>query len=154
MTSSLHSQSPAGASDPTSDGRRGLPWWLAIAGAAAAAVVVNLLIFSIGNAADASFVVPQPNAKPQTVGAGGVAFSSSVPLAVGVGIAVLLARWWPVMLRVAQAVGGVLAFLSALAPLSSDADGATRIALASMHVVVGVAVVAALEAYRRRRIAR
>ena len=52
--------------------------------------------------------------------------------------------------RVGQAVGGLLALLSVAGPMMAVTDSGTRIALALMHVVVGVAAVAALEVIRRR----
>ncbi len=60
------------------------------------------------------------------------------------------ARWWFGVIRLAQVIGGGIALLTAAGPLMTDADGATRVALALMHVVLAVAVVVTLVAIRRR----
>jgi hypothetical protein len=69
---------------------------------------------------------------------------------VGVLLAASLGRLRVWMLRTGQVVGGLLALLSVAGPMMAVTDSGTRIALALMHVVVGVAAVAALEAIRRR----
>lgn len=134
--------------DPTV--RRRPAWWQATLLAAAAATVVNLVILALGTAADATFVVDD-SGKPHEVVAGDVVFSSAVPLLVAFAVVAIVARWWASVVRVAQVVGGGVALFSALGPLSADTDGGTALALALMHVVVGVALVAGLEAIRRRR---
>lgn len=128
---------------------RGLSWWQAIVAAAAGATVVNLLILLIGRAAGASFELID-GAALHAVTVGGVITSSAVPLVIGTVLATLLGLWWPGFLRLAQVVGGGLALASVAGPLMADTDTATRLALAAMHVVVGVAVVLSLEAIRRR----
>jgi hypothetical protein len=130
--------------------RRRPAWWQAALLAAAAAVVVDLAILALGTAADATFVIDD-NGKPHEVVAGDVVFSSAVPLLVAIAVVAAIARWWAPVVRVAQVVGGGLALFSALGPLSADTDGGTALALALMHVVVGVALVAGLEAIRRGR---
>ncbi|MGH4023688.1 MAG: DUF6069 family protein [Pseudonocardiaceae bacterium] len=128
---------------------RGLSWWQAIAAAAVGATVVNLLILLVGRAAGASFELVD-GAALHAVTFGGVITSSAVPLVIGTVLATLLSVWWPGFLRLAQIVGGGLALVSVAGPLLADTDTATRLALAAMHVVVGVAVVLSLEAIRRR----
>ena len=129
--------------------RQGLSWWQASAAGAVAAAVGNLVIFLIGLAADASFVV-MDRGDLHEVTVGGVIVATVPPLVVGIVLAALLARWWPGVLRLAQVVGGTLALLTVAGPLMADTDGGTRLALALMHVVLGVAVVLSLEALRRR----
>ena len=129
--------------------RQGLSWWQASAAGAVAATVGNLVIFLIGVAADASFVV-MDRGDLHEVTVGGVIVATVPPLVVGTVLAALLARWWPGVLRLAQVLGGTLALLTAAGPLMADTDGGTRLALALMHVVLGVAVVLSLEALRRR----
>ena len=129
--------------------RQGLSWWQASAAGAVAAAVGNLVIFLIGLAAGASFVVMDRGELHQ-VTAGGVIVATVPPLMVGTVLAALLARWWPGVLRLAQVIGGTLALLTAAGPMIADTDGGTRLALALMHVVLGVAVVLSLEALRRR----
>ena len=49
----------------------------------------------------------------------------------------------------AQVIGGGLALLTVVGPMMANADSGTRLALAMMHVVLGVAVVLSLEAILR-----
>ena len=132
-------------------GRLAPRWWQAAAAGAALATVINLLILLAARAADASLVLREPGAADHPITAGGVIFSSVVPMTGGILLATLLARRWPGVLRLAQLVGGGLALLTVAGPLTSGTDGVTRTALVAMHLVVGVTVVLALEAIRRRR---
>ncbi|MDQ4104901.1 MAG: DUF6069 family protein [Actinomycetota bacterium] len=149
--------SQTGSADARSDDHRrtgkvrreGLNWWQAIGAGAVVAAVANLAILLIGWVAGASFVVMDAG-KPHEVTAWGVVVTTIPPLVLGTGLAALLARWWPGVLRWAQVIGGGLALLTVAGPMMSDTDGATRLALALMHVVVGAAVVVSLELMRRR----
>ena len=49
----------------------------------------------------------------------------------------------------AQVIGGGLALLTVVGPMMANADSGTRLALAMMHVALGVAVVLSLEAILR-----
>lgn len=129
--------------------RQGLNWWQASAAGAVAATVANLVIFLIGGAAEASFMVVD-GGNLHEVTAGGVIVATVPPLVVGTVLAALLARWWPGVIRLAQVIGGTLALLTAAGPVMADTDGGTRLALTLMHVVLGVAVVLSLEALHRR----
>ncbi|WP_165985772.1 DUF6069 family protein [Streptomyces sp. YIM 98790] len=100
-TVSSPSPEPPAAPASPAPARRGLAWWQAIPAGAAAATAVNLLVLLIGTAAGASFRLPDGDSVHE-VTAGGVVFSSTVPLAVGTGLAVLLALWKPVFLRIGQ----------------------------------------------------
>jgi Flp pilus assembly pilin Flp len=128
---------------------RRLSWWQAITTGAVAAAVVNLVIFFIGGAAGASFAFLDRGTLHE-IGAWGVVTATVAPLVVGTGLATLLAHWWSWVIRWAQVIGGGLALLTVAGPLMTDADGATRVALSLMHVMVAVAVVVTLEAIRRR----
>lgn len=132
---------------PARTSRRAPAGWQLVLGATAAATLVNLLILLAGNIADASFTLTQ-DGEVYEVGAAGVLFGSALPVAVGLAAALLLARWKPVFLRVAQYVGGALAVLTLGGVFGAD-DGGTGVALALMHLVAGAVVVAALEARRR-----
>lgn len=139
---------------PPRPGRRhGLGWWQAILAAAGAATVVDLALLGAGHAAGATFVLDDRGA-PHVVALADVVSASVWPIAVGMGLAVLLARglwaWRTPVLRVALVVGGALALASAAGPMLGVTDPGTRLALALMHVVVGAAVVLGLEAVRRR----
>lgn len=132
-------------------GLAGFTWWQAIGAATITATVVNLLIFALAWAGGASFeIIDQGTLHPVT--ATGVVTSSVVPLVLGTGLAALLGLWWRGFIRVGQIVGLALALLSVAGPLMSDTDVATQWALAAMHVVSGLGVIAALEPiYRRAR---
>ncbi|MGH3883377.1 MAG: DUF6069 family protein [Pseudonocardiaceae bacterium] len=128
--------------------RAGLSWWQAIAAGAVATAVVNLVILFIGAAAGASFAFLDRGTLHE-IGAWGVITATVPPLVVGTGLAALLARWWFGVIRLAQIIGGGTALFTAAGPLMTDADGATQLALALMHVALAVAVVVTLEAIRR-----
>lgn len=101
-------------------------WWQAIAAGAVAAAVANLVIFFIGRAAGASFAILDRGTLHE-VSAWGVIIATVPPLVVGTGLAVLLARWWFGVIRLAQIIGAGLALLTVAGPLMTDADGATRL---------------------------
>ncbi len=128
--------------------RAGLNWWQAIAGGAMTAALCNLVILFIGRATGASFAYLDRGALHE-VTAWGVIVAAVLPLVAGTGLAALLARWWFGVIRLAQVIGGGLALLTVAGPVIADTDGATRLALALMHVVVAMAVVVTLEAIRR-----
>jgi hypothetical protein len=142
------------ATDPSlrraTAGPAGLSWWRALAAGAVAATVVNLLILLIARAAGAAMVVPD-GGTDHAITVGGVILSSAGPMTGGVLLACLLALLWPGFLRLAQVVGGGLGLLSVVGPVIADTDGGTKTALAAMHLVVSVVVVAVLEAIRRHR---
>lgn len=139
------------AASHTASGRRALPVWQAVAGAAVVTAVVNLVVLFIGDAAGASLVL-ELNGKPDEIGAGDVVFMSVAAPVLGITAAVLLARWKPVFLRVGQIVGGSVAVLTAIGPLTQETDGGTAATLITMHLFVGLVAVAALEAIRRSRV--
>ncbi|MGH3714774.1 MAG: DUF6069 family protein [Micromonosporaceae bacterium] len=134
--------------DSSTSARWGLPRWQAIVAGAAGAVVLNLAVYLVATAAGASLVLAQPTG-PHVVTAGGVAFSSLVPLLPATAVAVLLSLWKAWFLRLAQVIGTGLGLLSIAGPLLADTDGGTRIALASMHFVVAAAVFTGLELAHR-----
>lgn len=148
MSSTDRTTDHHGGAQPDKRFRR-LSWWQAITAGAVAAAVGNLVIFFVGGAAGASFAFLDRGTLHE-IGTWEVVTSTVPPLVAGTGLATLLARWWPRMIRLAQVIGGGLALLTVAGPLTTDADGATRVALALMHVVVAVAVVVTLEAIRRR----
>lgn len=139
------------AATHTAPGRRALPAWQVVTGAAALAAVVDLIVLFIGDAAGASMVL-ELNGKPDEIGAGDVIFMSIAAVVIGVTVVVLLARWKPVFLRVGQIVSGAVAVLTAIGPLVQDTDGGTAATLITMHLFVGFVAVAALEVIRRSRI--
>ena len=120
----------------------------ATAAAAIAATAVCWVVMVAGHAAGASFVLDDRGA-PHVVRPVDV-LVATWPMAVGVLLAAALGRWRAWLLRAGQVIGGLLALLSVAGPMLGVTDSGTRLALALMHVVVGVAAVAALEAIRRR----
>ena len=116
--------------------------------AAAAAIVTSWVVMLAGHAAGASFVLDD-RGTPHVVRDVDVVVAIW-PMVVGVLLAASLGRLRVWLLRTGQAVGGLLALLSVAGPMMAVTDSGTRIALALMHLVVGVAAVAALEAIRRR----
>jgi hypothetical protein len=136
--------------DTTTPAVRRRPWLVIPVGAAVVALA-NVLVYALGRLVGASFVLYDDPAVPHAVDLGDVLVSSVVPLVLGTGLAVLLQRWWRHAVRAGQVVGAGLAVLSTAGPLSALTDGATAVALAVMHVLVGVAVVAILAPLRARR---
>ena len=116
--------------------------------AAVGAILTCWVVMVVGHAAGASFVLDD-RGTPHVVRAVDVVVATW-PMVVGVLLAAVLGRRRAWLLRAGQAVGGGLALLSVAGPMMAVTDSGTRIALALMHVVVGVAAVAALEAIRRR----
>lgn len=136
------------AATHTTQGRRGLPAWQAVVCAAVIAAIVNVIVLLIGDAAGASLVL-KLNGKPDEIGAADVIIMSVLAPAVGVTAAVLLARWKPGFLRVAQILAAATTVISLGGPLTLETDGGTAITIAVMHLLVGGIAVAALEAIRR-----
>jgi hypothetical protein len=112
-------------------------------------LAVCWLVMLAGHAAGASFVLDDRGA-PHVVRPVDVVLATG-PMVVGVLLAAALGRWRAWLLRAGQALGGLLALLSVAGPMLGVTDSGTRLALALVHVVVGVAAVAALEVIRRRR---
>jgi len=131
--------------------RTGLTWWQAIPLGAVLATAVNLVIYAVARAADAELVIREEGAADHEITAGGVVFSSTVPLLAGTALAVLLALAWRGFLRLAQVLGGGFGILSAAGPLLGAPDTGTKVGLALMHVVVGLAVILTMELIIRKK---
>lgn len=128
--------------------RYGLIGWQAIAGGVVVVAVANLLIFAIARLAGVSFEYTDDTGT-HDVTAVGVVIASVPPVVIGPGLAILISRWWRPILRVAQVIGGALAALTLIQPLTADTSTGSRLALAAMHVVLGIVVVLVLEAVWR-----
>ncbi len=105
----------------------------------AAALTTNLSVFAIAQAADVSFQFPQLGSAggTETVSAGAVMVGTLFTMTVG-WIVVGVAAWrHGPALRTLTILGGVIAAVSALAPLTLEADMPARVALAGVHLVVG-----------------
>ncbi|MFE3458703.1 DUF6069 family protein [Nocardiopsis aegyptia] len=138
---------------PVVAGRPGSPWYLALPVAVAAVTAANLVLLGVGHLLGASMAHPDPAGDIVAVEAGGVAFMSAVPFAVGAGAAVLLSLAWKGFVRVGQITGTVLAAASTVMPLFAQTDAGTIAVLALMHVTLAPAVWFGLGAVRRRALA-
>ncbi len=155
----------SGASTPPSPDGRARAGWVRLSGqahpppsvtllqagaiAAAAAVVVNLVIWGLGRAAGVDFEVTQPNGSLVVVGAGAVISQSLTGVITGTLLLWPLTRL-PAGLLV-WLLGAALVGLGSLAfPLSRANQGSTALTLALMHLVALAAVLAlpARAAYR------
>jgi hypothetical protein len=116
---------------------------------ALAAVGVNLVLWGIGRAAGASFVVDPALGDPNVeVGALKVIVTTLLPFAVGVLLVALAARRsrrWVIGVVV---VGAVFALASAAGPLDGGHDTATGVLLATMYLTTGAAFVVAATRFR------
>ncbi|NKX88921.1 DUF6069 family protein [Nocardia coubleae] len=121
---------------------------VAVLGAVAAALIANLIIWGIGEAAGGSFTT-NTDGKVSDVAPGGVILMSVVPLLIGLTAAVLISYKWTGVLRVAAVVGSVLSIATIGMTLTAGFDTASTIALSLMHVVLVPAMVIALEGVRR-----
>ncbi|GAA5125714.1 DUF6069 family protein [Haloechinothrix salitolerans] len=127
-----------------------MTWWQAIAAGVIVSVVANLVVYLVGKAAGASFLLID-NGNPTQIAAVDVIISAAAPLAIGTALAVLVSRWWRPVLRVAQVVAAVLALLTIAGPAMAETDTATLVSLGLMHVLAGAIAVAVLEIIHRSR---
>ncbi|MFD4439818.1 DUF6069 family protein [Nocardia sp. NPDC058519] len=121
---------------------------VAVLGAAVAAVVLNLIVWAIGAAAGGSFMVTMEG-KVESVAPGGVILMSTVPLLIGLTVAVLVSYVWTGVLRTAGVVGSLLSIATIAMTVDADFDAASTVALSVMHVVLVPVMVIALEGVRR-----
>lgn len=118
------------------------------------ALVLNLLLFLIGNRLGVSYLAQQPGAAGwQPVGLGMVV-AASVVTAVAAGIGLwLLTRFMDNPLTVFMWIAGILALLSLFMPYTMTRDTGTFATLGLMHVGSGLAIVFSLVNYFQRRTA-
>lgn len=111
---------------------------------AVAVTVVNVALWGIGRAMEASFVVDPALGDPNLeVGVVKVILTTLLPFAVGAALLVLAARRSRRRVAMVAVVAGVFAVVSAAGPLDGGHDTATGVLLAAMHVTTGVAFVVA-----------
>lgn len=154
MTTSNRTRSPAATdTEPTAPPAatpRSAGLWRYSLAAAPVAAVVNLVIHTVVNATGVSFVVAfSAGDKTMHITAAHVAALSVVPLLIASALAAVASRRSMATLRAVQIVAGVVAVVSLVGPLSLTAELGAKVALASMHVVAGVAFVLAVERARR-----
>ncbi|MBH0780581.1 DUF6069 family protein [Nocardia bovistercoris] len=121
---------------------------VAVGGAVLTALVVNLVIWLIGAAAGGDFTTIDGD-KTQDVAPGGVIVLSTVPLLIGLGAAALLSYRWIVVLRVAAAIGSVLALATIFGTIAADFDTASTVSLALMHVALVPILIISTEGLRK-----
>jgi len=114
------------------------------------AVALNLVVLAVlaATGADLAVVVPGgPGAI--TIDAIAVILATLAPLLLAGLIAILITRRLPAAQRWLAWAGLLVALVSIVAPLTLQADAATRAGLAVMHVVAGIAWFVALTAPAR-----
>jgi hypothetical protein len=116
------------------------------------ALVLNLLIFVVGNSLGVSYLAQQPNTVGWQPVSGGMVAVASVVTAVAAGIGLwLLARFIDNPLNPFMWIAGILALLSLIMPYTMTRDTGTFAALGLMHVGSGLAIVFSLVNYFQRR---
>lgn len=109
--------------------------WSRLTVVTAAALVINLAIYALGKAADATWDA----GAPYEIGAVAVVGATLVPLLLGGLVVSLLARRWPKSQRLLAWAGLVFALVSMPMGYIASQDGPTGLALGAMHVVAGFA---------------
>jgi hypothetical protein len=123
-----------------------------VAGTVVVAAVVNLAILAVGRSAGGDFQFTSGDDR-LTVGAGGVAMLTILPLLVGMSLAALLSVRWPVVLRVGMFVGPALALATiAIMTIPADLDTTSTVFLSMMHVVLVPATILGLRALEVPRV--
>ncbi|WP_045741929.1 DUF6069 family protein [Actinoplanes rectilineatus] len=115
------------------------PGPIRIGAAIGAAVIVDLLVLWAASAAGATLEIDAP----YDLDAGAVIVSTAVPMLAGTALVLLLARRFPAARRRLTWGGAAFALVTAAMPFTAADDTATAVALALMHVTVGIAWIAA-----------
>lgn len=138
MTAQLHSRT------------RTYPLWHPAVLTSALAGVINIILFVAVDAAGVEFAIDRGSASaPMELNVGHVAVTTVLALVVGWGAAALARRRGRPGLATVAVVGGVVAAVSAVFPLVTDADLGARLTLAAMHLVTGACFVVGIERLRR-----
>lgn len=116
------------------------------------AVLVNLVIYTIGRTAGGSFQFVSPSG-PAEVDALTVVGFTVVPLLLGLTVVALLVRVWPWVVPVALVIAPAIALSTILVmTLPAGFDAASTIALALCHVALVPTTVVGLLALRGGRL--
>lgn len=114
--------------------------WRAGLTAIAGALVTNVIVVVVARALGADMLVRTDLTQPaMAVGFGMVALLTVVPMLLGTLLLLPLRRRGAKAWRVLAVVGLVVALVTVPAPFTVLAQAGTQVALASMHVVAGVA---------------
>ncbi len=101
-----------------------------------AAVATNLSLFGLARALGVDFA-PARSAQTTTVGPAAVLAATLVAMSIGWVAVALATRRHRSKLPTMAIIGGLLATLSTLAPLTLDTDIAAKLTLASLHLITG-----------------
>jgi Family of unknown function (DUF6069) len=109
------------------------------------ALAANVSIYAVAKTFDINFQFPKPGSTQaiETVNASSVILATLIVFVLGWTMAALAVRQRR-GLRSLTKIGGVVALVSAVAPLTLDAGLSVRLPLASMHLVAGVFFVAGI----------
>jgi len=105
--------------------------------AAGGSIVGNLIVFFIGGALGASFLLPEQGPIPAMM----VIIASLVGVVGGLGFYTLLDRFTENTTKIFDKVALVLLVLTFISPITSGADTGTIVALSVMHFVSGAFVI-------------
>ncbi len=122
---------------------------VAVVGGVVVAVLANLVLWVIGELAGGSFETTDADGQVMDVAPGGAVVLTTVPLFVGLTVAVLASYLWVGVLRVAEVVGAVAALGTIALTVAADFDTASTITLSLMHVTLVPVMIVALEGVRR-----
>ncbi len=103
--------------------------------AAGAALVVNLIIFAIGSAADATWDA----GSPYPIGVPMVALFSILPLVLAAAVVALIVKRSPGFQQIAAWTGLVFALVTIAGSLTMATQTLTGLCLGMMHIVAGAA---------------
>ena len=119
-----------------------------VAATVVAAVLVNLLIYTLGRVAGATYTFTAAG-QPAEVDAITLIGFTALPLTVGMSIAATLSLWWRWVIPAALIVAPVLELGSILPMiLPSDHDTASKVALALCHAALVPVSIVGLRAIR------
>lgn len=147
MTITEHQQTPTARTASPSP-RRGRDVVAIISATVAGAVAVNLVIWAIGELAGGSFEFTA-DGTVESAAPGGVVFLTAVPLAAGMIVTAIAARWWSSVVTVAQVVGSLLAVATIALTVTADFDAESTVALSVMHLALVPFLVIGLGSLRR-----
>jgi Family of unknown function (DUF6069) len=121
-----------------------------IAAAVGAAVLINLILYSIGRAAGGTFRFTASTG-PAAVDGVTVAAFSALPLLAGLVAVALLSRFGAWVVRTALIVGPLLAVATIVAmTLPTDFDAASKVTLALCHLALAPIIIVAVRLLGRR----
>jgi hypothetical protein len=122
--------------------------------AAVGAATVNAAIYGIGRAADLSFVASTTASGPEHILLQHVVSFTFMTFAVGLVVAAIADKVRRPSLHALQLVGATVAVVSIAMDVPIDSSVTAKATLALMHIVAGVAYVAALQIVRTARVVR